>query len=342
MPSGAARAAPGVPPVETALAGHGAIGHEITVTGSVVSPRVSRISAEVAGQVARMHVEIGDRVAAGAPLVALDAELSEIALAGARAGVREARAALAEAERRLAEAERLSAERTIAETELRARAAAVELAAAALARAETAERREAALLARHTVSAPYAGAVSRKLTNAGEWVDRGTAVVELVATDALRVDFQVPQEFFPRVEQGLALDISLDALPQPLAARVVGVVPVSAGQSRTFTLMTRPEDAGAPIIPGMSARARLHLHAGRAGVTVPRDALLRHPDGRVTLWVVERDGAQVRVGERRIRPGRAFGERIEIVDGLAAGTEIVVRGNEGLAEGQHVRVGAPP
>jgi multidrug efflux pump subunit AcrA (membrane-fusion protein) len=98
------------------------------------------------------------------------------------------------------------------------------------------------------------------------------------------------------------------------------------------------------MIPGMSARATLRLGSGREGVVVPRDALLRYPDGRITVWVLEDsgEGGAPSVSERRVRTGRAFGGEMEITDGLEPGARVVVRGNEGLREGQRVRVQQTP
>jgi membrane fusion protein, multidrug efflux system len=90
--------------------------------------------------------------------------------------------------------------------------------------------------------------------------------------------------------------------------------------------------------------ALLQLAAGRSGVTVPRDAILRYPDGRVVVWSVAEspDGAAIAV-ENVVNIGLSFGGRIEIRSGLAAGSQVVVRGNEALQPGQAVAVaGAAP
>ena len=117
------------------------------------------------------------------------------------------------------------------------------------------------------------------ITHAGEWVTPGTPVVELVATEALRIDFEVPQEYYPRISPSLDVEVTLDAWPgRSFGATVIARVPKSDTRSRTFTLLTRLVD-DAETIPGMSARALLRLDAGREGVAVSRDALLRYPDG---------------------------------------------------------------
>ena len=92
------------------------------------------------------------------------------------------------------------------------------------------------------------------------------------------------------------------------------------------------------ITPGMSARAELRLDAGRQAVVVPRDAILRHPDGRRTVWIAETDGSESTVSERRVETGLEFDGVIEIRTGLEAGRSVVVRGNEALQDGQVVGV----
>jgi RND family efflux transporter MFP subunit len=318
---------------------------EVPVTGTVTSPRISRVSTEVSGRLSEVRVEVGDRVDAGAVLALLDPELAALDLRRARAATREAQAALVDARRRLEDAERLSAERALAETALLSLRSEVEMDEAALARLQAEEARQAALLERHEVTAPFAGAISRKLANAGEWIEPGAPLVELVSTRGLRIDFQVPQEFFPRVREGSEVAVALDAAPERrLAARVAATVPQSDPGARTFLMLVRLEDPEVPMIPGMSARARLRLGTGSEGVVVPRDALLRHPDGRTTVWVLDArtDGDTATVSERRVTPGRAFDGRVEIVEGLEAGSPVVLRGNEALQEGQRVRVRREP
>ena len=86
----------------------------------------------------------------------------------------------------------------------------------------------------------------------------------------------------------------------------------------------------------MSASAILQLDSGARGVVVPRDAIIRYPDGRVTVWIAEADGDKTRVRELRVQTGLGFEGRVAITQGLEAGALVVVRGNESLYEGQTV------
>lgn len=329
--------------VAAETAGTAAIIDPVRLSGTVVAPRVAQVSAAIAGLVETIGVDAGDRVAKGAPLLELDDTLAEFELRRSEAAAREAAERLADARRRFDEVKRLEGGRSIAQTELLSREAEVRVATAAAARLEAEREHQAELVERHRLPAPFAGVVSRKLTEAGEWIEPGTPVVELVALDGLRLDFQAPQAYFPRIAKGTPVSVQLDALPERrYDGRVTAVVPVSDPAARTFTLHVRLTDGGVPMTPGMSAEAHLELETGRRAVVVSRDALIRYPDGRVTVWVVEdKDGAPA-VSERQVRTGLAFDGRIEIRSGLDAGARVVVKGNEVLRPGQRVRLEQRP
>jgi membrane fusion protein (multidrug efflux system) len=92
------------------------------------------------------------------------------------------------------------------------------------------------------------------------------------------------------------------------------------------------------MTPGMSARAVLKLDAGRRGLTIPRDATLKFPDGRVVVWVAESGDDGPVATEKRVDIGLVFDGRVEVIEGLEAGDRVVVQGNEALQNGQRVVV----
>jgi len=67
-------------------------------------------------------------------------------------------------------------------------------------------------------------------------------------------------------------------------------------------------------------------------VVVPRDAILRFPDGRIVVWTVS-DGV---VSENLVSTGLSFDSMVEVKRGLGAGATVVVEGNEALQSGQQV------
>lgn len=326
-------------PVVVAETLHRQVIEEVPISGTVTSPRVARLSPEVSGLVAEVGVVEGRHVERGAVLLRLDATLAEIELEAAEAATEQAREELSDARRRLKDTQRLVKSRGIAETEYEARRSEVRADSARVNLREAEQRRQHERLRRHHLLAPFAGVISRKLTEAGEWVTPGDEVIELIADRGLRVEFQVPQAYYPRIDGRVMVKVRVDALTdQEILAPIGEIVPVSDPTARTFLVRVYPDAAGLPLTPGMSASGSLRLtHPGRR-VVVSRDAVLRHPDGRTTVWIVELNDGDATVSERNVQTGLAFDGLITIRDGLEAGSTVVVEGNEALQHGQAVTI----
>ncbi len=316
-----------------------AIVEQIPLSGTVASPQLANISGEVSGLVEQVLVDVGSRVSSGDILATLHTDLRELDLKAARAATTRAREELADAKRRLTDARRLAKKQTITENELQSLEAEVKIADASVQRYGAEQALQEARLQRHNIKAPFAGLISKKYVTSGEWVQPGTRIMQLVATDDLHIDLQVPQHVYPRINKSSQIRVHLDAFPsQEWEANIEAVVPFSDDSARTMLVRATLNDSSVIIAPGMSASATLHLTKNTTGTVVPRDAILRYPDGRITAWVV--NGAQDKtiVTERHIKTGLSFNGQVEILDGLQPGERIVVKGNESLKDNQSVRI----
>jgi len=324
--------------VTTTRAVREAVSSTTTLTATVTARRQARLSARASGLIAAMNVDAGDVVQEGAVLMSLDAELAELALERVTAERTQALAELREAERMQGEAQALARGGSSSKSEAAMRESAVRSQTAAVQRFDAQVREQTALVARHRLVAPFAGVISRKLTEIGEWVQTGTPVVELVETGHLRVDVQAPQEMFARLTEGAEATVRLDAYPdREFPAKIATVVPVKDATARTFLVRLEIEDPHALASPGMSARATFRFRGKEQVWQVPRDAVVRFADGTSKVWTVEGEGEAAVARGRTVKLGATLSETIEVLDGLDRAAEIVVRGNEALREGQRVR-----
>jgi RND family efflux transporter MFP subunit len=229
------------------------------------------------------------------------------------------------------------AERHLPRTELERREAELTLAKAVYGAAEAAEREQKALVRRNALPAPFDGVIARRSTDVGEWVTRGTPVLELVATQRVHLDLQVPQEYFPAIREDAEVQVSVIGAAAPLQGRIVARVPVGEAGGRTVLVRIVLEAEGVRLLPGTSATALIKLRGATTALAAPKDALLQYPDGTRSVFVVEQRDGQSIARERRVEVGRS-GEQVEILQGLRAGERIVVRGNESLRDGQVVSI----
>ena len=316
---------------------------ELLINGTLAADQSARLSASVSGLVDRVGVDIGDTVGAGDVLLELDAELNQLTLQQAQASYRQQAATMNDAKRRLTEANSLS--RSIAASEIRSLQAEVETSTASLAATQAEVSRQKALLKRHTLSAPFAGVISAKLTEVGEWVTPGTPVLELVGSNTLHADFAVPQRYFSQISRETPLTIRLEGAtanrPNSTAqtdiqAEIAAIVPVNDPSARTFVLRASLPSKG--LTPGMAVFGNLAIQSSSAEPVVPRDALLRDVQGNVSVWVAVPEGDALIASRRaiKVRPGQA--DPVIVQEGLSQGDKVVIRGNEGLRDGDQIRV----
>ena len=314
---------------------------QLQVQGTVTSARSAQLSAATSGQVELVMVDAGSRVMAGDVLLTLDAELVQLQVEGARARVEQAQQALSDANRRLLEVRKLAPQQSIAESLVLDIQAEVAEDEASLREVQAQAALDEAILARHTVRAPFAGVVAAKLTESGEWVTPGQAIFTLISTTQLRLDFQVAEDFLSLVGPETKVEYSVGpGSDARYVGRFVTAVPVADRGDRTFLLRVAPQATHTGLIPGRSVTAILKIPTGRAGVVVPRDALLRYPDGRAVIWVIEPQGDALAAREVLVQTGLQFDGLVEVRDGLGSGDRVVVQGNETLRPGQKVTVRA--
>jgi multidrug efflux pump subunit AcrA (membrane-fusion protein) len=244
--------------------------------------------------------------------------------------VREAQLAMARAEER--HKEDVAA---LALVEAGPRKERIARAAAAVAGQEAEVRRIEDDLERHTVRAPFAGHVVAEHTEVGQWVDRGGAVVELVALDEIDVRITVLEDHVPGLRVGMPAAVSFGALPgDAFAGTVQRIVPSADVRARAFPVEVRVANKGA-IKAGMFAQVTLPLGEPKAALLVPKDALVLGGPAPM-VYVVNDDSTVLAVP---VELGVTEGELIQVKSReIAAGQRVVVRGNERLHPGVRVRV----
>lgn len=319
---------------------------QLSLTGTATARRTSMISPYSDGLVVEMRSDVGDVVAAGQVLARLDGVIAGHELAESAAALDEARAELRDAIRRRDEAARVHADNLIAASTYESAVAEADIRQAAVARLEAEYARQQEIVRRYDVRAPYAGVIARKFAEIGQWVQRSEALFELVDAAVLRVDVPVPQVYFGSVDAGTPATVRFDGLAaEPISTEISTRVPVSDPAARTFVARLEIDNSDGEFAPGMSVRVSLRPGEDQWGAAlhVPRDALVRLPDGSYQLWLVDGSGEQATARATTVRIRRFSGAYAVIEPGegdarVQLGDRVIVRGNESLRPGQAVDI----
>lgn len=323
-------------PVRVTMPQEKGLSQQLVLSGSLTAQQDAGLSSRTAGLVAQLLVDAGSTVSKGQPLLQLDTSLAQHELAQRKAALAAAQVLQSEQLRLVGEAEQLTKQQLFPQTELALRRAGLAQAEATLQQAQAAAAQQQEVLARHTLTAPFAGVIAQRFTDVGEWIALGTPVLQLVSLNPLLLDVQVPQEYFAALPTLRRIAVQSDLLPgEKLSANLLATVPVGDATARSFLARLAIQDDGVTLLPGTSARATLYFERDDASaLVVPPDALLRHPDGNFSVFAV-RDGKAWR---HNVTLGRSNEQGVEILSGLPKQQPVVVRGNEILRDGQAVRV----
>lgn len=310
---------------------------EIEATGELLALNHAKIAAEVGGRITHIVIEEGLAVEAGSVVLSIDPEARELDLKSARASLTEAKAALAEARREAKRVRSLKdknmtsqAQLDAAETSYQRAGSQVEAAEARLGVAERALREA-------SVAAPFTGLVAERFVSQGEYVQPGQPLFELVALDPLEVEFTLPEADSSRVALGNSVAVRVAPYPgEEFEAIVTFVSPTIDPRTRTLRVKATLANPDGRLRPGLFARADLGVATLNDVTLVPEEAVLQRADGSV-LFVMQGDRAQ----RMRIEAGHHRGGMIEVREGLAPDSIVVVRGHTRLTDGQRVQVRNP-
>jgi hypothetical protein len=184
------------------------------------------------------------------------------------------------------------------------------------------------------VRAPLAGSVVSVLLENGANATAGTAVVEIATLSDLDVVVNVPERWAPDISVGTAARVALTALPgRSFPARVRTSDPVIDPVSRSKRVLLSLSGDLSRVEPGMFAEVELSVSRSASALLVPLEAVVRR--GSSDLVYVVSDGV---ARERPVRLGRFSETGAEVLDGVAAGEVVVVRGQNLIRDGSRVSV----
>ena len=295
------------------------------IAGTVVAEKSAVVSSRVMAMVTAVHVELGDEVRAGQPLLSIDPSAADGQVAQARGALAQAEAALTLARRNYERYQGLAATQSASELEVDVARTQFEQAAGAVEQAKGAVAAAASVARDSRVVAPFAGRVSARLVEVGDLAAPGRPLVTIESRAGRRLLVSVPESVaqVAGLAPGDPIAVRLDA--QPALGEIVGrIAEISPGPDPSTHVYSAKIDLapvpGVQIAAGSAGRAFLPV-GRRDTVRVPREALIE--SGGLTLVVVRDEDGRAR--SRVVTTGGvAVDGRVEILSGLAGGEAVAL------------------
>ena len=307
----------------------------VLASGPISAWEEMQLGVELSGlRVTALHVDVGQAVRKGELLLELDHRTLDSELRQAKAAHDEAVAGVQLAQVNLTRGQGLASSQLISASALdELRAALVQAQAR---EATTRAQRDGVALKRSfaELRAPDDGIIAKRLVQPGQVVTAGSQLLSLIRRGRLEWRADLPEAELARVKVGAKARVQG---PQgEVAGTVRAVSPGVDAATRTGTAYVDLPEPGALTV-GTFVRGRILADAS-PGLTVPAASVVMR-DGYAYVFTVDAQGIAHR---QRVTTGATLGERIEILDGLAAGAQVVERGAGFLGEGDRVKVVAEP
>jgi RND family efflux transporter MFP subunit len=303
------------------------------VTGTLVAQRRAELRALQEGQIERLTVDIGRRVAQGELLYEVRTTDFRLALQQAEAALSQARVAVKDREREKTRVENLLAEGSATGQMLDQATTGAEAAKAAAELATAARDRARQSLADCTVVAPFGGVITQRLRQQGEYVRRADPVLEITDLGRLDAELEIAERYAGRLLPATEVSLSVPASSLTLPGTLVAVNPKVDERSHTFKVKVAVENREVRMLAGVLVSATFRLPPETQQTAVP-EAALQCDEGRCAVWVVD----QGRARRQQVVEGEREEGWVLIRRGVSAGQSVVVEGTGALSDGVAVSV----
>ncbi len=328
----------------------------VPIIGRLLAKRSGTVAVRTQGAVSELLVDVGDTVVKGQLLARIDATSLELRKQHAKSQLGEfqtrlktAKAQLTLASQEVTRLEKLQNSAAVsralyddARQQRNIAFARVSEAHAAISSSRASFDIAELELSYADIIAPFDGTITRKLTEIGNYLKQGEAVLEIISDKQLELEADVPAALLSGLSTDFADDVDIVVELEngsKHSARLRAIIPQENPRTRTRRVrfnMQLNADAGF-LASEQSATAYIPASKIRDTLTLHKDGVIRRGQNNV-VYVVNNNVAELRV----IQTGEATSNRIEVLGGLNAGDLVVIRGNERLIPGQPLRISEVP
>ena len=305
----------------------------VQVVGTLAARDEATVAAQVAGQLEKIPVDLGDRVTADQELALIDTAAYDVLVRQSAANLARVQASAANATQNLQRIQDLRQENIASTSDLDQSVAEAARTRADVKAVEAADAIARLNLERSRVRAPFDGTIAQRLATVGDYVAVGAPIVRLVKLDPLRLRLDVPERESSAVRPGQEVRLTVEGDTNVYAGRLARIAPAISQSDRMLPVEADVPNPGA-LRAGLFARAQIVTHPGEESLSIPAQALATFAG--IEKVVVLQDG---KAAERTVTTGRRGVDWMEITSGLKAG-EAVVLDPAGIRTGQPLTLDA--
>ncbi len=300
-------------PVKTMIVKQELITRNIDYTATLIPFKEVYLAPAAPGKIEKINVEIGNRVSKGQVIAIMDSTNME-----------SARINLLNLETNFKRLEALKKTNSIADQQYDQVKTAYDAAKVSY----------QFLVDNTQLKAPFTGIISGKYFENGENFSGApntqvgkSAIVTIVQINQLKALIGISASYFPLITKGMKADVKSEIYPDlTFKGEIFRIYPTIDNTTKTFTAEVQIKNYHLKLRPGMFSKIQLNLCKGNA-ILIPSIALIKQTGTNDMYVFVNKNNVAIKT---QVKTGRMFDDKIEILEGVIAGDEIIVVGQNKL------------
>lgn len=290
------------------------------------------ITAKQTGNVAIVAFEEGQLVKTGQSLIELETRERRAEVDQAKNELEQARAQRDDARQKLDRSRQLRGTGSVTQARLDELDMTLRGGEARVRGAEARIRMLDARLDDVRITAPFDGRVGMRQVSIGALVQPGVPITTLDDLSRIKMDFSVPENVLGRLREGLPVFARSSAFPNRVFEGRVQVVDTRVDPvTRAVRVIAMFDNSDEALKPGLFVNIELALAKRENALMIAEEALV--PEGPRQFVFAVREGRAIRV---EVKLGTRLQGEVEVVEGLKAGEQVVVRGTSRVRHNQPV------
>jgi membrane fusion protein, multidrug efflux system len=189
-------------------------------------------------------------------------------------------------------------------------------------------------LTRCEILSPMNGIITVLSAKAGLLLNVADPVAEIVQIDKVKAVIGIPESDVARVTELKGIDLTIKALDNLQVRGVTHFLsPTPDSGARLYSLELMLENSTATILPGMFVRAAIIKQQIPDAMVVPLYSVISRNDRHFVY--IAKDGVAVK---KEVQLGYLEGWKVHIKEGLVTGDLVLVEGQRGVEDAQHIKV----
>jgi HlyD family secretion protein len=185
------------------------------------------------------------------------------------------------------------------------------------------------------VRSPIAGIIADRPLYAGEMASAGSPLLNVMDISNVVARVNVPQSQVTEVKVGQSAALTVTGSNEKLDGTVSVVSPATDPNTTTVQVWVTAANPGEKFKPGAAVHAAILTETIKGAVLVPAAAILPGEEGGTAVLTVSPDSV---AHLRPVDAGVHYGDKVQILNGVRPGEEVVVAGGLGVDDKSKVKI----